>query len=62
MNQIAPCSLPKIQEKRPKRKMSMISKMPDLLQTFANGSFDPDVDGKIFFCHTSDTPFFSYKP
>lgn len=58
MNQITPCSLPTIQEKRRKGEISMISKMPYLFQTFANGSFDPDIDKKIFCCQSSDIPFF----
>ncbi|MCT2406116.1 hypothetical protein NZD88_00930 [Chryseobacterium antibioticum] len=59
MNQITPCSMPTIQEKRPTTEVRMISNLPySFIQRSAKVFSVQDIDEKIFHLQVHDTTFF----
>ncbi|NML69281.1 hypothetical protein HHL23_05670 [Chryseobacterium sp. RP-3-3] len=59
MNQITPCSMPTIQEKRPTTEIRMISNIPYLfIQRSAKVFSAQDIDEEIFHLQVPDTTFF----
>lgn len=59
MNQITPCSMPTLQEKRPITEVRMISNTPyPFIQLFWKISFSPDIEEEVFRFKEPDTTFF----